>query len=188
MKTRLSLLAVALAITGLPMTSVAQTRAPVPRPFPGAPAPPASTTPAPAPPGESATPTSGQPAAPQPAPRIGPELPGVPPVYPTAEYLEAIDAGAGQTYHLYGTAAPFDEIVAYYRTVLRERGREIYETPGTHQFELGRFDDDRMVYPPSVVVKDYSGGAAPGYLFVSGTEEKRFATIIQVVPPEDRER
>lgn len=182
---RSTLLATVLAVAAAPALSLAQTPVPVPRPFPGAPAPPSSPTPTSVPgagPAGSSQATSAQPQT------IGPDLPGVPAVYPTAEYLEAVDAGAGQTYYLYGTDTPFDEVVAYYRTILRDRGREIYRTPGTHQFDLGRFDDNRMVYPPSVVVKDYAGGDAPGYLFVSGVEEKRFATIIQVVPPEVRER
>jgi hypothetical protein len=107
----------------------------------------------------------------------------VPPVYPTAEYLEDVDAGGGQRYYLYGTDAAFAEIVSYYRTVLKNGGREIYRIPAVHQFDLGRFDDNRMVYPPSVVIKDYAGGTTPGYLHVAGTTEKRFRTIIQIVPP-----
>lgn len=106
-------------------------------------------------------------------------------MYPTADYLDAIDAGSGQTYYLYGAEAPFEDIVGYYRTLLRNGGREIYRTPGVHQFELGRFDDNRMAYPPSVVIKDYGGGDTPGYLFVRGTEERRYRTIIQIVPPAD---
>ena len=114
---------------------------------------------------------------------MGPQLPGVPPVYPTSEYLDAIDAGSGQRYYLYGVDVPFADIVAYYRTVMKNGGREIYRTPGVHQFDLGRFNDARMAYPPSVVVKDYAGGSTPGYLHVAGTTEKRFRTIIQIVPP-----
>ena len=163
-------------------TSSAQSGVPVPRPFPGAPAPPASSNPPPATP---EPPVAAQtPPTPAPAPvAAGPELPGVPPIYPTAEYLDAIDAGSGQRYYLYGTDAPFAEIVSYYRTVMRNGGREIYRTPGIHQFDLGRFNDDRMVYPPSVVIKDYAGGTTPGYLHVAGTGEKRYRTIIQIVPP-----
>src|SRR5690606_19448435 len=101
------------------------------------------TTPAPTP--QPVTPPPAAPVAPDaaamPQPAAAPELEGVP-IYPTADYLETIDAGAGQSYHLYGTDAPFSDIVAYYRTVLRDGGREIYRTPGTHQFELGRFDDN----------------------------------------------
>ena len=50
------------------------------------------------------------------------------------------------------------------------------------QFDLGRFQDN-MAYPPSIVVKDYFSENSPGYLFVSGTSEKRYRTIIQIVPP-----
>jgi hypothetical protein len=110
-------------------------------------------------------------------------LPGVPAIYPTAQYLESVDAGSGQSYYLYGADATFADVVSYYRTVLKNGGREIYRTPGTHQFDLGRFDEGKMVYPPSVVIKDYSGGSSPGYLHVSGVTEKRFRTIIQIVPP-----
>jgi hypothetical protein len=56
------------------------------------------------------------------------------------------------------------------------------------QFELGRFRDDRMAYPPSIVVKDYSWNASPGYLHVAGTSEVRYKTIIQVVPPDPNDR
>jgi hypothetical protein len=51
------------------------------------------------------------------------------------------------------------------------------------QFDLGRFQENQMAYPPSVVVKDYAWNGAPGYLAVSGTTEKRFRTVIQIVPP-----
>jgi hypothetical protein len=172
-------------------TPSAQSGAPVPRPFPGAPAPSTSSGPPPASPqAPVAAPAQTPPAAAAqvqaPAPAAastGPELPGVPPTYPAAEYLEAFDAGAGQRYYLYGTNAPFAEIVSYYRTVMKNGGREIYRTPGMHQFDLGRFNDERMVYPPSVVIKDYAGGTTPGYLYVAGTEERRYRTIIQIVPP-----
>ena len=123
-------------------------------------------------------------AAAKPAPAAvpsGPSLPGVP-LYPTAEYLETVDAGSGQHYYLYGTDVPFADIVSYYRTVMKNGGREIYRTPAMHQFDLGRFNEERMVYPPSVVVKDYSGTTTPGYLHVVGTTEKRFRTVIQIVP------
>ena len=37
--------------------------------------------------------------------------------------------------------------------------------------------------PPSVVVKDYTWNGSAGYLAASGSTEKRFRTIIQIVPP-----
>ena len=51
-----------------------------------------------------------------------------------------------------------------------------------HQFDLGRYQEESMAYPPSVVVKDYAWNESPGYLVVKGTTEKRFKTIIQIVP------
>lgn len=183
-----------LAPVALSGALAAQTRPPVPSPFPGAPTPPPSSSPrAPEPSAPSAT-SGNQPAAPSAAAPVAvarpvppaavpssPSLPGVP-LYPTAEYLDTVDAGSGQNYYLYGTDVPFGDIVSYYRTVMKNGGREIYRAPAIHQFDLGRFNEERMVYPPSVVVKDYSGTITPGYLHVAGTTERRFRTVIQIVP------
>lgn len=186
------LLSLVLASTAATL-SAAQ-NVPVPRPFPGAPTPPATGSPAPPPSSTPAVEPPAPPAAAPPSPAaiepaaapaqpVAPaELAGIP-IYPTADYLDRIDAGAGQSYHLYGSDATYAEIVAYYRNVLRTGGREIYRSPGTHQFDLGRFDDNRMAFPPSVVVKDYSGEVSGGYLHVDGTNERRYRTIIQIVPP-----
>ena len=103
-------------------------------------------------------------------------------MYPSAEFIAGYDAGQGQHYYLYGTDMPYEDIVAYYRTVLRNGGRELFREPPTRQFDLGRYQEDSMAYPPSVVVKDYTWNGAPGYLAVSGTTEKRYRTIIQIVP------
>jgi len=108
------------------------------------------------------------------------------PVYPAAEFLETFDAGKGQKYLLYGTNTPFDEIVTYYKNTLRDGGREIFKDPPMHQFELGRFQSQTMVYPPSVVVKDYAWNGSSGYLHVVGTTGVRYKTIIQIVPPPGR--
>lgn len=181
--------------------------APVPRPFPGAGSAPASPprqadppAEAPAPQPEPATPARQTPrsaqlpaadsaaaaqASPVPAAalnRTAPDLGDVP-IYPTAAFLESFDAGQGQQYHLYGTNQGYQEIVAYYRNVLDTGGREIYSAPAMRQFDLGRYDDERMAYPPSIVVKDYAWNGSPGYLHVAGTAETRYRTIIQVVPP-----
>jgi hypothetical protein len=157
---------------------------PVPRPFPGSgPAATASTarTPQPQTPAPQAPVTS--PAATTPPAAGVPMLPTTVPVYPAAEFLDAFDAGAGQRFYVYGTNQPFTEIVAYYKTALKTGGREIYKTPGMVQFDLGRFQEDTMAFPPSIVVKDYLTENSPGYLVVTGTTEKRFRTIIQIVPP-----
>jgi hypothetical protein len=105
------------------------------------------------------------------------------PLFPQAEFLDSYDAGQGQRYYLYGTNAPFEEVVGHFRTALRSGGRQLYRTPAIQQFDLGRFESDQMAFPPSVVVKDYAGGTGGGYLFVRDAAEQRFRTIIQIVPP-----
>ncbi len=104
-------------------------------------------------------------------------------MYPDAEFLDSYDAGRGQRYFVYGVNATFDTVAAYYKQALKNGGKEIYPAPRMVIFELASFKDDRMAYPPSVVIKDYSTTAPAGYLFVRGSAEKRFQTVIQVVPP-----
>ncbi len=82
------------------------------------------------------------------------------PVYPTAEFIDGFDAGSGQRYYLYGTDMPFEDIVAYYRNVLKNGGRELFREPPMRQFDLGRYQENTMAYPPSVVVKDYTWNGA----------------------------
>jgi len=106
-------------------------------------------------------------------------LPGI--IAPGAQFLESFDAGRGvQRCYIFGTMAPYLDTLAYYKQLLRDGGRELFKTPAMQQFDIGRFQDQTMVYPPSVVVKDYTG--TPGYLFVTGTKEQRFPTVIQIVP------
>lgn len=143
----------------------AQAQAPrVPQPFPGAAPRPAE-----------------QPAA-EPRAREVVAPPADAPVYPTAELIDSFDAGQGQRYYLYGSNASFADVVTYYKNLLKNGGREIYKTPGLQQFDLGRYQEDQMAYPPSVVVKDYVSAGSLGYLAINGTTEKRFKTIIQIVP------
>ena len=103
------------------------------------------------------------------------------PVYPTAVFLTSYDAGRGQRYYLYGATATFNELVAYYRTLLKDRGNQVYDQPPTHIFEVGRYNESTMAFPPSVTLKDYSAGG--GFLNPKpGAQPERFPTIIQVVP------
>jgi hypothetical protein len=104
-------------------------------------------------------------------------------VYPTAQFIASYDAGRGQRYYLYGTTATFAEIVQYYRTLLRQRGELVFEQPPVHQFDLGRFREETMAFPPSVTVKDYAGNGKGGYLVARPDgPAQRYPTIIQVVP------
>jgi hypothetical protein len=162
----------------------------VPQPFPGtSPARPNEAPPSQPPAQPPGPPPAPVPAAPPPVPAVEIPAPTQPvqapqglPVYPTAEFIDGFDAGSGQRYYLYGTDMPFDEIVAYYRNVLKNGGRELFREPPTRQFDLGRYQENTMAYPPSVVVKDYTWNGGTGYLAVSGTTEKRYRTIIQIVP------
>ena len=173
MTRRVTILALGLALAA-PALAAAQTappppppptrqNPPVPRPFPGV----------------------KPPAAPEAAevqdPATGELMVGNAPVYPAAERLDEFDAGRGQRFVIFGTNLPYEDIVNYYKATLSNNGREIFREPAMQQFELGRFDDDSMAYPPSVVVKDYSWGGSAGYLHIDGTTEKRYRTIIQIV-------
>ena len=82
-----------------------------------------------------------------------------------------------------GTNTPYADIVVYYKNILKNSSnRELFRTPAMHQFDLGRYAEETMAYPPSVVVKDYTWNESQGYLVVSGTAEKRYKTVIQIVP------
>ncbi len=105
-------------------------------------------------------------------------------LYPTAQLLASYDAGRGQRYYVYGATASFADLVAYYRTQTRERGTLVFEDPPTHMFEVGRFREDSMSFPPSVTIKDWTFGGSRGYPNPKpGGQPARFPTVIMVVPP-----
>jgi hypothetical protein len=105
------------------------------------------------------------------------------PIYPSAQYLTSYDAGRGQRFYIFGVGADFLEIVTFYRTVLKNRGSELFEAPPTHQFEIGRFREETMAFPPTVTIKDYTFGGSAGFPNpVRGGKPERFATVIQIVP------
>jgi hypothetical protein len=105
------------------------------------------------------------------------------PVYPGARFLRSYDAGQGQRYYLFGATASFAELVLYYRTQLKTRGDLVYDQPPVHMFEVGRFREETMAFPPGVTIKDYTTGGSKGYLVpIPGTNPIRYPTIIQIVP------
>jgi hypothetical protein len=105
------------------------------------------------------------------------------PIFPTAEFIASYDAGRGQRYYLFGTNTPFAQIVEYYKTVLKQRGELVYDEPPVHMFEVGRFREETMAFPPGVTVKDYGWAGQLGYINPKrGVEPARFKTIIQIVP------
>jgi hypothetical protein len=104
-------------------------------------------------------------------------------IYPGAEFLASFDAGKGRRYYLFGSSTPFAEIVNYYRTALKQKGELIYDEPAIHEFDIGKFKEESMAFPPSVTVKDYTWGGSAGYLNPKrGKQPARFKTIIQIVP------
>ena len=159
------------ASTFLATAVLAQTPQPFPRPG-GAPAP------SPALPGQ---PTS--------TPAL-PATQGAPteatlgfPLYPAAQFIASYDAGRSQRYYLFGSTAAYADLVTYYRKVLKERGDQVFEQPPTHMFEIGRFRDETMAFPPGVTIKDWTWGGSGGYPNPrQGGQPARFPTIIMIVP------
>jgi hypothetical protein len=169
--------AVAIGLVTLTTTLAAQAPKPFPQPNQPAPPPPGQARPAPAAPA---------PAAPSRAPAVRDTGPteavlGVR-LYPSAQFITSYDAGRGQRFYLYGVSASFVELVTFYKTVLKQKGDELFEAPPTHQFEIGRFRDETMAFPPSVTIKDYTWGGSAGYPNLQGGQNQRFQTVIQIVP------
>ena len=106
------------------------------------------------------------------------------PLYPAAQFLTSYDAGRGQRYYLYGTSASFADLVTYYRTQLKERGNLVFEEPPTHMFEIGRFREETMAFPPGVTIKDWTFAGSQGYPNPRrGVQPARFPSVIMIVPP-----
>ncbi len=160
---------------------------PAPQPFPraGVPQPPARPSePAPTqqpqtpvePAARAATPQGASDAVPGES-QLGVQL------YPGAQFLASYDAGRGQRYYLFGTTASFLEVVTFYRTALKQRGELIFDAPATHQFDIGRFREETMAFPPSVTVKEFQSQVSQGYPNPRPNgQPARFPTVIQIVP------
>ena len=107
------------------------------------------------------------------------------PVYPSAQVLASYDAGRSQRYYIYGTTTPFADVVNFYRTQLDEKGTLVFREPPSHMFEVGRFRDETMAFPPGVTVKDWTWGGSQGYPNPKlGAQPQRFPTVIMIVPPQ----
>ncbi|OFW02391.1 MAG: hypothetical protein A3I61_13020 [Acidobacteria bacterium RIFCSPLOWO2_02_FULL_68_18] len=173
--TRTLLLSAAYAIAAT--TALGQTPQPFPRP--GAPSADAPAPTVPRPPVQAPA-TPSPPAADSRAPTSA--MLGLP-IYPSAQFLASYDAGRAQRYYIFGSTASFADLVAYYRSVLKERGDLVFEQPPTHMFEVGRFRQETMAFPPGVTVKDWTWGGTAGYPNPRpGAQPARFPTIIMIVP------
>jgi hypothetical protein len=105
------------------------------------------------------------------------------PIFPGAQFIASYDAGRGQRYYIFGSPATFVELVAYYRTVLKQKGELVYDVPATHEFDVGKFNEDTMAFAPGVTIKDFQSDISQGYPNPKpGGQPPRFPTIIQIVP------
>jgi hypothetical protein len=154
--------------------STSQPRTSAPPPTTQQPAPsPVGAPPTQAPPQSSASQSEGAPTE---------AMLGVP-IFPNAQFIASYNAGRGQRYYIFGTTSSFVDLVNYYRTILKQRGELTFEVPATHEFDIGKFDEDRMAFPPGVVIKDFQSDVSPGYPNPKpGGQPARFPTIIQIVP------
>jgi hypothetical protein len=163
---------IVLMAASLAAPAAAQVPAPFPRP--GQPSTPPATVPPPATrPPQPATTPAGQPS----------ELTLGAPIYPASQFLVSYDAGQGQRYYLFGSETDFAQIVTFYKTMLKQKGELVFEEPPVHMFDIAKFKEETMAFPPSVTVKDYAWGGLAGYLNPKrGATPARFKTIIQIVP------
>jgi hypothetical protein len=105
------------------------------------------------------------------------------PIYPGAQFIASYNAGRGQRYYLFGTAASFVDLVTYYRNLLKLKGELIYDVPATHEFDVGKFNEDTMAFPSGVTIKDFQSEVSLGFPNPKpGAQPARFPTIIQIVP------
>ena len=162
-------------------------QAPQPFPSPGGPQPPLPRQPprTPPPPAPAAPPAAG-------ARSLSPDRPtAAAPTEATArradlsgaQFIASYDAGRGQRYYLFGSTASFVDLVTYYRNALKQKGELVFDVPATHEFDVGRFHEETMAFPPGVTIKDFQSDVSQGYPNPKpGGQPARFPTVIQIVP------
>ena len=109
------------------------------------------------------------------------------PIYPGAQFIASYDAGRGQRYYMFGSASGFNDLVNYYRNVLKQKGELVYEVPATHEFDVGKYREESMAFPPGVTIKDFESTVSPGYPNPrAGGQPAWYPTILQFVPVVER--
>jgi hypothetical protein len=110
------------------------------------------------------------------------------PIYPGAQFMASYNAGRGQRYYLFGSTAPFVDLVTYYRNALKQKGDLVYDVPATHEFDVGKYNEDTMAFPPGVTIKDFQSDVSQGYPNPkAGAQPARFPSVIQIVPVSARQ-
>jgi len=84
------------------------------------------------------------------------------PIFPAAQFIASYDAGRGQRYYIFGSASSFVELVTFYRSMLKQKGELVYDVPATHAFDVGRYREETMAFPPGVTIKDYQSEISQG--------------------------
>ena len=102
-------------------------------------------------------------------------------MYPGAVLLSQYEAGPGQQMFVYGTSSGYANVVEYYKGVLKDRGRQLFDGP-MHQFDLGRYRRETMMLQPALTVKDYTWNGRDGFIHVTGRQIVKYPTVIQIVP------
>jgi hypothetical protein len=175
----LALVALGVLCADLGVLGASQTPQPFPRPGTAQPSQPGRQVP-------PAPPTAPSPAVAAPAPgtdAVPTEATLGVPIFPGAQFITSYDAGRGQRYYIFGSPATFVDLVAYYRTVLKQKGELVYDVPATHEFDVGKFNEDTMAFAPGVTIKDFQSDVSQGYPNPKlGGVPARFPTIIQIVP------
>ena len=70
-----------------------------------------------------------------------------------------------------------------FMAALKQKGELVFDVPATHEFDVGRFNEDTMAFPPGVTVKDFQSDVSEGYPNPKpGGQPARFKSIIQIVP------
>ncbi|MEK6630577.1 MAG: hypothetical protein AABY89_07570, partial [Acidobacteriota bacterium] len=61
-------------------------------------------------------------------------------------------------------------------------GELVFEEPPTHTFDVGKYKDTDVAFPPGVTIKDYMWGGGIGYANPKpGASPASFPTVIQIV-------
>ena len=175
---------VGLVLAGVLAASWMTVAAQVPQPFPGR-----QNVPRPAPAEPKAPPAAPPTKAPVPAPppvkaeEVPSEVTLGFPVYPNSQFIASYNAGQGQRYYLFGSDLPFAALVKYYQSALKNKGILVFDAPAIHVFEIGRFREETMAFPPGVTIKDYTWNGSAGYINPTRNgKPARFPSIIQIVP------
>jgi len=102
---------------------------------------------------------------------------------PAWQFIASYDAGGGQRFYLFGATASFIDVVNWCKSALKQKGELVFDEPAIHMFDLAKFREETMAFPPSVTVKDYTWRGSKGYAVPKpGGAIVRYPTIVQIVP------